>query len=71
MGIGCLCSGDKKYEANDTITDILVYLLNTLDNLTENNTDKEPASPVHNGIIFWLSNRQSNFNNINCTWCKP
>ena len=52
LGIGCLCSSDKKYEANDTITDIFVYLPNTLDNRTENNTDNDPASSVRNVIIF-------------------
>ena len=43
-------SGDKKYEANDTITDILVYRPDIRDNSTENNTDNEPASQVRDGI---------------------
>ena len=38
-------SGDKKYEANDTITDILVYTNEPVDNHTNNTyPDYEPAS---------------------------
>ena len=45
-------SGDKKYEANDTITDILVYCPDIQDNRTENNTDNESVSQVKDGITL-------------------
>ena len=43
-------SGDKKYEANDTITDILVYRNDPVDNRTDNHTGAHHAYALSEGI---------------------